>query len=379
MCSASDARGGRHEHQEAGLGFDWGVSLGLHQIRPAAFPYGWAADMTASRISVVICAYTERRWNQILAAVDSVRTQSTACHELTVVVDHNEDLRARLADALPDVRVVENDGPPGLSGARNTGVAKTCGDIVAFLDDDAVADRDWLKFFADSYTDPAVAGVGGLVLPRWETGRPAWFAAEFDWVVGCSYRGMPDHKMPVRNLMGSSASFRRGVFDLVGGFRTGIGRSAGRRPLGCEETELCIRLSQHSPGSLLLFDNRAVVWHRVPAERCRFSYFRSRCFAEGLSKAVVTASVGASDGLSAERRYTTRTLPRGIARGVADFVRGDPSGMGRAAAIVTGLAAAAAGYAAGSFRERGSRWYPAFRPLPDPGRNGVGDAGQQAS
>jgi glycosyltransferase involved in cell wall biosynthesis len=304
---------------------------------------------------VVICAYTEERWHQVLAAVDSIRQQSLGCYEILLVVDHNRDLFGRLATALPDVTVVENREAPGLSGARNTGVAQARGDVVAFLDDDAVAEPDWVKFFADSYADPAVAGVGGLVLPRWETRRPSWFPKEFDWVVGCSYVGMPDTRAPVRNLMGSAASFRRDVFGLVGGFRSGLGRTAGGRPLGCEETEFCIRLRQRDPSAVLLFDNRAVAWHLVPAARCRSAYFRSRCYAEGLSKAMVTVSVGASDGLSAERRYTTRTLPRGMVRGVADLLRGDPAGLSRAGAIVTGLTATAAGYTVGSLRERTRR------------------------
>jgi glycosyltransferase involved in cell wall biosynthesis len=304
------------------------------------------------RISVVICVYTERRWDQILAAVDSIKAQSLPCHEIVVVVDHNDVLQARLEAALTDVTVMANREARGLSGARNTGIAQSGGDIIAFLDDDAAAEPDWLKYFADSYADPAVAGVGGLVLPSWETRRPPWFPEEFDWVVGCSYLGMPRTRAPIRNLMGSAASFRRDVFDLVGGFQTGIGRDDNRRPLGCEETELCIRLSQRAPDSVLLFDNRAVARHSVPADRCRFSYFRSRCYAEGLSKAQVTASVGADDGLSAERSYTTRVLPRGVAHGVADLLRGDPSGLGRAGAIITGLAATAAGYAAGSLHKR---------------------------
>lgn len=152
--------------------------------------------------------------------------------------------------------------------------------------------------------------------------------------------------------MGSAASFRRDVFDLVGGFRSGIGRSAERLSLGCEETELCIRLSQRAPGSVLFFDNRAVARHFVPADRCRYFYFLSRCLAEGLSKATVTVIVGAGDGLSAERHYTTRVLPRGVANGVAALLRGDPSGLGRAGAIITGLTATAAGYTVGSLRER---------------------------
>ena len=152
----------------------------------------------------------------------------------------------------------------------------------------------------------------------------------------------------MRNLLGGNASFRREIFEKVGGFPSGIGRAQGKRPLGCEETEFCIRLNQQIPGAVLLFDNRAKIWHRVAAERSRFAYYRSRCYAEGLSKAMVTRSVGASDGLSSERRYTTKTLPRGVVRGLGDALRGDSAGLGRAGAIIAGLATVTAGYAVGA-------------------------------
>ena len=298
-------------------------------------------------VSVVICAHTERRWDDTLAAAASVRRQSYAAKELIVVVDHNGPLYDRLKSALPDAMVLENREQQGLSGGKNTGIAMASGQVVAFLDDNAVADADWLKFMLDSYEDPEVAGVGGLTLPKWDTRRPTWFPAEFDWVVGCTYVGMPDHRAPVRNLLGGNASFRREVFEQVGGFRSGIGRAQGKRPLGCEETEFCIRLNQQIPGAVLLFDDRAKIWHRVGAERARFAYYRSRCYAEGLSKAMVTRSVGATDGLSSERHYTTRTLPRGIVRGLGDALRGDGAGAGRAGAIIAGLATVTAGYAVG--------------------------------
>lgn len=304
--------------------------------------------VSALSVSVVICAHTERRWDDTMAAVASVRCQSYAAKELMVVVDHNPPLYERLKFALPDATVVENRERQGLSGGRNTGIALISGQVVAFLDDDAVADVDWLTFMVDSYGEPGVVGVGGLTLPKWDTQRPSWFPAEFDWVVGCTYVGMPTQRAPVRNLLGGNASFRREVFEKVGGFKNGIGRAQGKRPLGCEETEFCIRLNQQMPGAVLLFDNRATIWHRVAAERCRFAYYRSRCYAEGLSKAMVTRSVGANDGLSSERRYIARVLPRGVARGLADTLRGDGTGLGRAGAIVAGLATVTGGYAVGA-------------------------------
>jgi glucosyl-dolichyl phosphate glucuronosyltransferase len=306
-------------------------------------------------ISVVICAHAQERWHETCAAIDSVQEQSFPCKEIIVVVDHNPPLHAALAAAYPGVMVVENSEEPGLSGARNSGVALTKGDVVAFLDDDAVADPDWLKFFADSYADPEVIGVGGLTVANWKVPRPSWFPAEFDWVVGCNYRGMAESGTPVRNLLGGNSSFRREAFELAGGFQNGIGRTAAKRPLGCEETEFCIRLNQQSPRSVLLIDERAMIWHLVPPDRSRLSYFHRRCYAEGLSKALVTASVGARDGLSAERRYTTRTLPLGAARGLRDLLRGDVSGLGKAGAITTGVTSTVAGYVVGSVTRRARR------------------------
>ncbi|WP_267245847.1 glycosyltransferase family 2 protein [Streptomyces sp. PR69] len=325
------------------------------------------------RFSVVICVYTEDRWEDILAAVESVRGQSLPPLETLLVVDHNPTLLARLREEFgespeqrrgeedhhadgaesEEVRVLANAGPRGLSSGRNTGIAAARGEFIAFLDDDAVAERDWLRRFAEAYDDERVMAVGGRTLPAWASGRrPVWFPEEFDWIVGCTYRGLPPGRVRVRNVLGGNASFRRSAFDASGGFATGIGRDGDRRPLGCEETELCIRLAAALPGAVLLIDDRAVIHHKVPRARERFGYFRTRAYAEGLSKALVARSVGAGKGLESERRYTTRVLPAGVVRGVRDALLGRAGGAGRAGAIVAGVAAAAGGYAVGSIRAR---------------------------
>ncbi|WP_320781368.1 glycosyltransferase family 2 protein [Streptomyces sp. CRN 30] len=318
--------------------------------------------MSEPDVSVVICVYTEDRWEDILAAVASVRAQVRPAREILLVVDHNPTLLDRLAkeyeedggdDGTGEVRVLANAGPRGLSAGRNTGIAASRGEIVAFLDDDAVAERDWLRYFASGYADPRVLAVGGRTVPVWESGRrPLWFPEEFDWVVGAAYKGLPPGRARVRNVLGGNASFRRTAFEVAGGFATGIGRDGGKRPLGGEETELCIRIGRARPDAVLLFDNRAVIHHRVPAARERFAYFRTRTYAEGLSKALVARSVGAGKGLESERRYTTRVLPAGVARGLRDALLARPGGAGRAGAIVAGVLMAAGGYAVGSLRAR---------------------------
>lgn len=298
-------------------------------------------------IDVVICTYTDDRWSDLCAAVASVAAQTRSAASTIVVVDHNPGLFERALLGFRDVTVIQNADLQGLSGARNTGLAAATADIVAFLDDDARADAGWLENLARWYVDPRVLGAGGAVDPTWDGGRPAVFPEEFDWVVGCSYRGMPDTASPVRNPLGANMSFRRTVLSEVGGFRNGIGR-IGTLPLGCEETELSIRVRTEAPGSVLMYDPEARVRHRVPAARGRWRYFRRRCWAEGRSKAVVSDLVGARDGLSSERAHALRTLPRGVAKGVADSViRHDPAGLGRSLAIVIGFFLTVTGYVVG--------------------------------
>jgi glucosyl-dolichyl phosphate glucuronosyltransferase len=309
----------------------------------APAPHALDLDASTVRASVVICAFTEDRWDDLTAAVGSVRGQGRHAHQIIVVIDHNEALLERALTTFTDAVVVPNAGKPGLSGARNTGVALATGDVVAFLDDDARARPDWLARLLDSYGDPAVQGVGGAALPRWPaSGRPRWFPPEFDWVVGCSYTGLPTGRAEVRNPIGAGMSIRRSAFEQVGGFSDGLGR-IGSIPLGCEETEFGIRLRRDVPAAVVLYEPAAVVEHRVTPVRATWRYFRRRCFAEGLSKAVVARRVGKESALAAEKVYVTRALPHAIRRDLRS-----PARWSRVGTIVLGVALTAAGYARGS-------------------------------
>lgn len=299
-------------------------------------------------VSVIICAYSDERLEQLHQAIASVRGQHLEPCETLVVIDHNPGLLARVSAAHPDIKVIANAGGRGLSGARNTGMGLARGDIVAFLDDDAVAEPDWLQRMVLHYDDPRVMGLGGRVIPIWQAGRPRWLPEEFHWVVGCSYRGQPERTGPVRNPIGCNMSIRRVLLDDLGGFREGIGR-AGADAAGCEETEFFIRARQALPGSLILYDPQMSVRHHVPAERGRWRYFLRRCWAEGRSKTLVVRQAGARDGLSSEQRYVARVLPAGIIRGLADACTlRDPWGLARVGGIFVGLGFTAAGYVGAS-------------------------------
>ena len=203
----------------------------------------------AVSVSVVICAYTEARWDDLVAAVRSVRRQDPS-PEVIVVIDHNEALFDRVRVEILGIEVIVNTGRRGLSGARNAGMALATGDIVAFLDDDAEAEDQWLPRLVEAYRDGDVLGVGGSVTPSWTGTRPGWFPPEFDWVVGCSYHGMPETSAPVRNFIGTNMSFRRVALVASGGFDSELGR-VGADANGCEETELCIRMVGQGGGRLI--------------------------------------------------------------------------------------------------------------------------------
>jgi glycosyltransferase involved in cell wall biosynthesis len=304
---------------------------------------------TTYDISVIISAYTEERWDELIAAIQSVREQTLPPREIILVVDHNPALLERARKQLEDVIVVENSEAQGLRGARNSGIAASRGEIIAFLDDDAVAIADWLKLLCEGYNDPHVLGTGGAVTPAWVNAKPTWLPEEFYWVVGCSYKGMPGTAAHIRNPIGANMSFRRRLFETVGDFHSEIELPGKRHAGGCEETELCIRAQQEWPQDFFLYQPEANVFHHVPASRTHWRYLCSRCYIEGLAKATVSHYVGSKDALSSERGYTLRTLPQGIIRDLLDvLLLRDVSGATRAGAIVVGLACTTAGYMVGN-------------------------------
>lgn len=305
--------------------------------------------------SILICCHDERRFAALGEAIGSVQTQLGSRDEIVVVVDHNRELMDRVADAFPAVRVIPNTEPRGLSGARNTGVASSTGELVVFLDDDAVAGPGMLEAITSLATGETVLGVAGHVDPDWLAGRPRWFPAEMLWTVGCSYKGLEPG--PVRNAIGALMAIKRSVLDAAGLFRTELGRGASRLPLGCEETELCIRAGRRFPGHVFVYDPKVYCTHKVPASRATWRYLATRCWAEGLSKACLAQRSVRQAGLKAERDYVLKTLPRAVAAGLIDTARGEPAGLLRAFAVIMGLLSTVLAFAWGrSTRTGPGRW-----------------------
>jgi glycosyltransferase involved in cell wall biosynthesis len=303
---------------------------------------------------VVVSTYDEKRWEDLAACMRSLERQAPAPHEVIVVVDHNPELLARVTASFPDARVLANARSRGLAGARNTGTDVASGEIVAFIDDDAQAEQDWVGQIEGCFSSPAIVGAGGALLPVWPGRPPSWFPPEFYWVVGCSYTGLPERLAPVRNPIGANMAVRAAILKEVGGFREGgsdnaprelhargVVRAGGNVP---DDTDLAIRVKQLWPGAVWLYQPLARVLHTVTPERATVGYFLRRSFEEGVGKASLAGLVGANSGLASERRHLTAVLPRGVWRSLKRALRGEPAALLQALAIVVGTVAAAAGY-----------------------------------
>jgi GT2 family glycosyltransferase len=290
-------------------------------------------------VSIVIPTHSEKRWHQIARIVAVARAQRYEAAEIVVVVDHNPALYRRARRELIGVTVLENLYAQGVSGNRNTGAFHTHTPLIAFLDDDTVAEREWLANMVVPFSDPSVVGAGGGITPAWEHTRPRWLPDEFLWAVGGSYTGMPTTLAPIRNVWSANMVVRREAFMKVGGFRTGFGKLGDQnRP---EDTELCLRMG--AAGGHWMYVPDAIIRHDVPADRSTFGFFLRRCYAEGRGKIQMAGLHADKQVLGAERDYLW-SLPRAVVRDLAAASRGRGlSHALRAGSVLAGVAAAGFG------------------------------------
>jgi GT2 family glycosyltransferase len=304
------------------------------------------SGIKASDATVVMATYDPQRWAFFASSVERLLSGPGRPRRVVVSVDHNEELYERIRLEWPQVTALLNSGDRGASCTRNTGAEYADTPFIVFLDDDVSVREGWLTRLLAPFADPAVVGTGGAVIAGWQSGRPAWFPEEFQWVVGASYRGMPTAASPIRNVWSENMAVRTEVFRGVGGFRSDFGK-VGQRS-SPEDTDLCIRMAASVPGGMWMYAPDAVAEHHVPASRSSFSYFLRRSYAEGRGKVEMAHLLGRQEKLQDERAYMLRTLPSGMLAGLWAAVRhGDLSGLLRAGAIVSGVLAAGIGAASG--------------------------------
>ena len=285
-----------------------------------------------TRVSVVITTYTIQRWNDTRDLLRALHAQTYREMEVIFVAEGSPELRElgqRLAvdEGMTNLRVIaKEDGVRGLSPARNLGLSHATGEIVAFTDDHALPERDWIAEIVATFAQhPEAIGVTGQAFPLWEDRTMSWFPEEFYWVLSCTSWKSGDRTLPVRNPWGVNMAFRKEVFALctfsddfgVSNRGTASGVKLG---LSGDDTDFGVRATR-ATGRPILFNPRLHVMNKVGKHKLTPYFIRRRAFWDGYTKAVLgrihsAGSGGKTFNLSSEatvlRRIAFPFLPRTI-------------------------------------------------------------------
>lgn len=293
------------------------------------------------RVSVVISARTLARWDDLRAAVDSVADQTAPPDETLVVVDHNEDLLVKATRELAGVRVVANARQEGAAGARQCGIDLTTGDVVAFLDEDAYGEPEWLARLVEHFEDPTVAGADGWVVPSWEGDAPAWFPEGLSWALGGSRADGPDAARPTRIPLGANVAIRREAFAR-----------ASSRPLDGAESPP--PPSTRVPAGRFVLARGSIVHLRVPASRLTWRYLAATCWKEGRSRAALVNPGAATSALVSECRHVARAVSPQVRDAARSVLRSPLRSLVTMTVVIAANVTGAAGFFWGAWRRRRS-------------------------
>ncbi len=263
-------------------------------------------------VSVIIPSYSMENYGNLVDAIDSLLKQSYAEIEIVVVIHTNKELYDKIAKAYIEqskVKVVFSEQSLGAYAARNVGIKAAKGDILAFIDDDAVADEKWVETLVNTYKEPNAIAVGGKILPIWLPSKPAYFPEELYWLVGVTHKGFAeDNITEVRNAFGPNMSFKREVFEQVGLFNENLGFSRqGTRYIQAGEAEFSLRMTSKF-GTGTIYNPDAIVHHKIPVSKARLKLLIKRSFYQGYSKVLLQKLGPAADSITAEKSYLKNLL-----------------------------------------------------------------------
>lgn len=241
------------------------------------------------RLSLVIATYN--RAEQLMVTLRSVAAQSKASAQWEcIVVDNNsgDNTRERVEGFIAEhstLNIIYHfESKQGLSHARNAGIERAKGDIIAFIDDDERIVPDFISAYIKLFESyPNAMAAGGKIIAEYPTGRPRWMSHYTERPIanpmdfGDYVRTFPKGRIPG----GGNMAMRREVFNKIGAFNTSLGRT-GKLLIGGEESDLFERIAK--AGMECYYAPRAVMYHIIPTEKLTESYFERLCYNIGVSQ-----------------------------------------------------------------------------------------------
>jgi glycosyltransferase involved in cell wall biosynthesis len=247
------------------------------------------------KVSIITTVYTPERLKDITELLDSLNAQTYKNTETLIVAERLPELADSIKKYIaekgyPNMRVLFNEGEWGSYPSRNLAIGEAKGDIIAFVDDDALPFPDWVEQTVKVYgEDSSVIGVTGPILPLWQDGAMDWFPRELYWIFSCTYREVVG-RAEVRNGFCTNLSFLREAFDSCGLFKSslvgeGWGKSDWQQP-AAQETEFCLR-AKKGTGKRIVHDPGVRVRHKVYSYRLGSRFLARRGYWEGYAKAML--------------------------------------------------------------------------------------------
>jgi len=208
------------------------------------------------KISVIIC--TLRRPEYLKRCLGSLIVQNFPPHEIIVVYASDDHITEKLLKEYNVISVQQKE-LKGLSNARNLGINAASGHIIAFIDDDAIADKNWLKHLICGYNDECIGGVGGIVYSP--DGKFMNFSNGYVDSSGNVYNDNEIYKNTEKlfpYLIGCNCSFKKEVLLSIGGFNEYY-------KYMYDETDLCVRIIRK--GYKIVYVNNAIVFHAFEGQK----------------------------------------------------------------------------------------------------------------
>jgi len=252
-------------------------------------------------VSVVICTHNRSSMLADLLQSFKYQTVSPGEYELIVVDNASSDKTEEIVlHASRDMTNLQYFYEPelGLSHARNKGIKKANGEIIAFIDDDALPESDWIEVLIRSFQSffPEPVCVGGRILPQWEVPKPAWFP---DGAHVQSLSLIDSGDAPIwlftPSLGAGNLAVKKSAFTQIGEFNTRLGRK-GSALFSMEEILFLFMVLQEYGKQSLLYQPDAIVHHRITEDRIADQrYVFRRSYWDGVSKAVMKNIISRMD------------------------------------------------------------------------------------
>jgi glycosyltransferase involved in cell wall biosynthesis len=244
---------------------------------------------------VTLAVPTHNRSALLLATLESIAALELPAGfeaECLIIDNNSSDDTAAVAERfaaaapLPTRRIFEPR--QGSSYARNRAVDEARGDLILFIDDDAIAEPRWAIELIAALEQRALDAVCGMVIARWSAPPPPWFGPSLQIKLAVHnvpelLAAPPQQRDSIHNYFSANVGFRRETFTRFGRFREELG-VVGRNPMSGEDTELFERIMRN--GGAMGFAANARVCHLIPPERMTRAYLRRKSFAFGLGSAI---------------------------------------------------------------------------------------------